>query len=61
MNKMCCLLGKDEYVKGRNQLGYLGHKHGENIENSIKGIGSKMLSGDMWLAVVSMVMNFWIQ
>lgn len=50
-----------EYMKDRNQLGYLQHRHEENIKTDIKGIGSKMLSGDIWLAVVSMVMNFWIQ
>ena len=70
MNKMCCLLGKDEkmqlhfwfeYVKGSNQLGYLRHRHEENVKTDVEGTGSKVLSGDKWLAVMSVVMNFWIQ
>ena len=50
-----------EYVKDRNQLVYIRHRHEENGKTDIKGTGSKMLPGDKWLAVVSMVMNFWIQ
>jgi len=50
-----------ECVKGRNQLGYIRHRHEESVKTDIKGTGSKMLSGDKWLAVVSMVMNFWVQ
>jgi len=50
-----------EYMKGSNHLGCLRHRHEENVKTDIKGTGSKMLSGDKWLALMSVVMNFWIQ
>ena len=30
-----------EHMKGRNQLGYLRHRHEENVKTDIKGKGSK--------------------
>jgi len=50
-----------EYVKGSSQLGYLRHRHEENVKTDVKGTGSKVLSGDKWLAVMSVVMNFSIR